>query len=163
MVLRFDPFSRFDQLAEQMFRAASGTGAMPTAMPVDLYQADDHYVLHCDLPGVDPDSVDVSVEGNTLTITAQRTPRTGEDLRWLARERSMGLFQRQFALAEGLDVDRITATYEHGVLTVTVPVSERARPRRIQIRSGEAGPRVLEGTATESRTEAAAVGGSTTT
>jgi HSP20 family protein len=143
MVLRFDPFREFDRLAEQMFAAAAG-GA-PRGMPMDLYRSGDHYVLHCDLPGVDPGSVDVSVEGATLTVRAQRSPRAEEGIEWLARERMGGSFVRQLTLGEDVDAANITATYQDGVLTVTLPVRETAKPRRIPISSSGSGTRVIEG------------------
>ena len=149
MVLRFDPFRDFDRLAEQMFATAGG-GRVPLAMPMDLYRSGDHYVMHCDLAGVDPSSIDVSVDGSTLTIRAERPARTEEDVQWLRQERVTGTFQRQISLGEGLDLDKITATYHDGVLTVTIPIAEKAKPRQIQI-STDSGQshRVLEGRATE--------------
>lgn len=150
MVLRFDPFRDFDRLAEQFFGGEGGR--VPMAMPMDLYRSGDHYVIHCDLAGVDPGSVDVSVDGTTLTVKAQRSARTEEGVQWLRHERPFGTFQRQVALGDGLDVDRISATYNDGVLTVTIPVAERAKPRRIEITPGQGhGDRVLEGTSTETK------------
>jgi HSP20 family protein len=151
VVLRFDPFREFDRLAEQMF-AAGGGGRVPLAMPMDLYRSGDHYVIHCDLAGVDPSSVDVSVDGSTLTIRAERPSRTEEGVQWLRQERVTGTFQRQVSLGDGLDLDKITATYHDGVLTVTIPVAEKAKPRQIQISTEPArSGRVLEGTATETQ------------
>jgi HSP20 family protein len=137
VVTRFDPFRDVDRLAERLFTAASDVGQAARAMPMDLYRSGDHYVLHVDLPGVDPGSVDVGVDGRVLTVRAQRSPR-GEDLEWLTQERPVGSFARQLTLGSGLDLDRIEATYEDGVLTVTLPVAEQARPRRIAVehRSG---------------------------
>ncbi len=164
MGLRFDPFRDFDRLAEQLF--AGESGRVPMSMPMDLYRSGDHYVMHCDLAGADPGSVDVSVDGTTLTIRAERSARTKEGVQWLRHERPYGAFQRQVSLGDGLDLDAINATYDDGVLTVTIPVAERAKPRRIQISTGESGGesgnasgiesgtgstggRVLEGTSTE--------------
>lgn len=148
MVLRFDPFRDFDRLAEQFF--AGSTGRVPMAMPMDLYRSGDHYVLHCDLPGIDPGSVDVNVDGSTLTVRAERSGRTAEGVQWLRHERPYGKFERQLSLGEGLDLEKISATYHEGVLTVTIPVAERAKPRRIQITTEEKpADRVLEGSATE--------------
>ena len=157
MGLRFDPFRDFDRLAEQVL--AGESGRVPMSMPMDLYRSGDHYVLHCDLAGADPGSVDVSVDGTTLTIRAERSARTKEGVQWLRHERPYGAFQRQVSLGEGLDLDAINATYDDGVLTVTIPVAERAKPRRIQISTGtesgtesgagSSGGRVLEGTSTE--------------
>ncbi len=105
-------------------------------MPLDLYRSGDHYVLHADLPGVDPDSVDVSVDGGILTVTAQRSERTELDVQWLSSERFTGSYLRRLSLGEDIDADNIAATYQNGVLTVTLPVAARAKPRRIQISHG---------------------------
>jgi HSP20 family protein len=102
-------------------------------MPMDLCKIDDHYVLTADLPGVDPGSVDIDVDNGTLTISAHRTARSEESAQWLANERFFGKYRRQLSLGEGVDTAAISATYENGVLTVTIPVAERAKPRRIEI------------------------------
>lgn len=136
MATRLDPFVEtarwMDQLIGSMREATAG---VPT-MPIDLYRAGDHYVMHVDLPGADPGSVDVSVEDRTLTIRAQRTARTDDDVQWLARERTSGTYVRQLTLGRGLALDQITASYNDGVLTLTIPVAEEARPRRIEIQHG---------------------------
>jgi HSP20 family protein len=105
-------------------------------MPMDLYRSGDHYVLHADLPGVDPDSVDVSVDGGILTVTAQRSERTEHDVQWLSSERFTGSYMRRLSLGPDIDADHIAATYHNGVLTVTLPVAARAKPRRIEITPG---------------------------
>ena len=105
-------------------------------MPMDLYRSGDHYVLHADLPGVDPDSVDVSVDGGVLTVTAQRSERTEHDVQWLSCERFTGGYMRRVLLGEDIDAERIAATYHNGVLTVTLPVAARAKPRHIEITPG---------------------------
>jgi HSP20 family protein len=102
-------------------------------MPMDLYRSGDHYVLHADLPGIDPGSVDVSVENNVLTLKAERSERTEDGVQWIASERFAGTYLRQISLGEGIDTDRITATYANGVLTVTLPVAEKAKPRKVEI------------------------------
>jgi len=102
-------------------------------MPMDLYKVDDHYVLTADLPGVDPGSVDVSVDNGTLTLTAHRSSRSEDSVQWLTSERFSGTYRRQLALGDGIDVAGITATYENGVLTVSIPVADRAKPRRIDV------------------------------
>ena len=132
VVTRFDPFRDFDRLAERVLSTASDMGQTMRAMPMDLYRSADHYVLHCDLPGIDPGSVDVGVDGRVLTIRAQRSPR-GDDVEWLTQERPTGTFVRQLTLGSGLDVERIEATYASGVLTLTLPVAEEAKPRRIPV------------------------------
>lgn len=129
MVNRFDPFRDMDRLAEQLL----GSARNAATMPMDLYRSGDHFVLHVDLPGVDPGSVDVSVEGRSLTIQARRTARPEGDVQWLANERSVGTYARQLSIGDGLALDNIDATYTDGVLTLTIPVSERAKPRRIQV------------------------------
>jgi HSP20 family protein len=132
-VLRFDPFRDLDRLTEQMLGVPAGTARAPRFMPMDLYRSGDHYVLHADLPGVDPGSVDVSVDNGTLSIRAERSGRAEESMEWLTSERFTGSYLRQLSLGDGIDADRIAATYENGVLTVTIPIAEKAKPRRIQI------------------------------
>ncbi len=106
-------------------------------MPMDLCKIGDHYVLTADLPGIDPGSVDVNVDNGTLTISAHRTARTEESVQWLANERFFGSYRRQLSLGDGIDTSAISATYENGVLTVTIPVAERARPRKIEVAHGD--------------------------
>ena len=130
MAMSFDPFTEMDRLTGALL----GAHAAPKPMPVDLFREGDQYVLNADLPGVDPDSVDVDVDGQLLTIRAERTsdPRRGS---WLAQERPHGKYLRQFSVGEGIDVDRIAASYDNGVLSLVIPVSERAKPRKIQLSS----------------------------
>jgi HSP20 family protein len=132
VVTRYDPFRDLDRLAERMLNTASDMNQAMRAMPVDLFRSGDHYVLRCDLPGVDPGSLDVGIDGRTLTIRAERSPG-GEDVEWLTQERPTGTFVRQLTLGNGLDLDRIDATYADGVLTLTLPVAEEAKPRRITV------------------------------
>jgi HSP20 family protein len=144
-VLRFDPFRDLDRMTEQLLGVPAGTARTPRFMPMDLYRSGDHYVLHADLPGVDPGSVDVNVQNGTLTIKAERTERTDDDVQWIASERFTGTYMRQLALGEGIDSERIAATYENGVLTVTLPVAERAKPRRVQVQAAGS-PTTIEAT-----------------
>ena len=130
MATRFDPFRELDRFA-QAVRSES-----LRHMPMDLYRQDDRYVLSLDLPGVDPGSVDIDVDGQLLTIRAERTLRGEEGVQWLSREREGGSFLRQLSLGQGIDTEGITAHYENGVLNVVIPVSEKARPRRIGVQSG---------------------------
>lgn len=132
-MLRFDPFSDVDALTRGLLSSQTGSNRVPRFMPMDLCKIDDHYVLTADLPGVDPGSVDVNVDNGTLTISAHRTARSGESAQWLANERFFGGYRRQLALGDGIDTGAISATYENGVLTVTIPVAERARPRKVEI------------------------------
>ena len=103
---------------------------------MDLCKIDDHYVLTADLPGIDPGSVDVSVDNGTLTISAHRTARSEDAVQWLANERFFGSYRRQLSLGEGIDASAISATYENGVLTVTIPLAERAKARKIEVAHG---------------------------
>jgi HSP20 family protein len=132
-VLRFDPFRDFDRMTEQLLGVPSGSARAPRFMPMDLYRSGDHYVLHADLPGVDPGSVDVNVENNTLTIKAQRSEGTDNGVQWITSERFAGSYMRQIALGDGIDAEAISATYANGVLTVTLPVADRAKPRKVSI------------------------------
>jgi len=148
-VLRFDPFSDLDALTRALLSGETGSNRSPRFMPMDLYKVEDHYVLTADLPGVDPGSVDVSVDNGTLTLTAQRTAKPGESVQWLANERFFGIYRRQLSLGEGVDSSKISATYENGVLSVTIPLAERAKPHRIEVTSA-GGQRSIEPTTVES-------------
>jgi HSP20 family protein len=130
-VLRFEPFrDPFDRL---MSLAATGTRA-PLGMPIDIYRSDDgSYHVETDLPGVDPASIEVTVEHSTLTIKAERGPRYGDKDQLIAAERPQGTFTRQFALGEGVDADNLTAGYAEGVLQVTIPAAPKAQARRIDV------------------------------
>ena len=143
MSLTFDPFREMDRLAAQMLGATS-SGRGPRWMPMDLYRVDDHYVVAVDLPGVDPGSIDLAVDGNTLTIRAERSARTDEGVQWVAQERPAGSFLRQLNLGDGLAVERIEASYDSGVLTVTIPVAERAKARKITVETGGRGQTSIE-------------------
>lgn len=135
----YDPFRDLDRLASSLFDTRRG----PRRMPMDLYRDGDHYVLTADLPGIDPGSVDVDVDGQLLTIRAERTLPTGDGVTWITREREAASFLRQLNLGQGVDTDRISASYTNGVLSVTIPVSEKAKPRKIQVTS-DAGDTVIE-------------------
>jgi HSP20 family protein len=150
-VLRFDPFRDMDRLAEQVLGAQAGSARAPRFMPMDLYRSGDHYVVHADLPGVDPGSVDVNVDGGTLTIKAQRSGRTEESVDWIDSERFAGTYMRQLFLGDGVDADQISATYHNGVLTLSIPVAEKAKPRRIQV-SAPADQTVIEATSQPAET-----------
>ncbi|MDT0609206.1 Hsp20/alpha crystallin family protein [Streptomyces lancefieldiae] len=137
MLMRTDPFREFDRLTQQLFGNASGTWSRPTAMPMDAYREGDAYVIALDLPGVDPDAIDIDVERNMLTVRAERRPVTkGDDVQMELSERPLGVFSRQVMLADTLDTEHISADYDAGVLTVRVPIAERAKPRKISISAG---------------------------
>lgn len=131
MAMYWDPFREFDRLAASMLDSRQG----PRVIPIDLHRDGDHYVLSADLPGVDPGSVDVDIDGQLLTIRAERTMRSEEDTQWIVRERPSGTFLRQITLGDGVDTGSISAHYENGVLSVVIPVSEQAKPRKIEVRS----------------------------
>jgi HSP20 family protein len=135
MAVFFDPFRDLDRVASSLLDTRQG----PRPMPIDLYRDGDHYVLSADMPGIDPGSVDVDVDGQLLTIRAERTTRGADGVKWLAKERPSGSFHRQFTLGEGVDSSKISATYDNGVLSIMVPVSERAKPRKVQVTGGTAG------------------------
>lgn len=132
-MLRFDPFGDIDTVTRALLTNQTGSNRTPRFMPMDLYKVDDHYVLTADLPGVDPGSVDVNVDNGTLTLTAHRSARSEDTVQWLANERFSGTYRRQLSLGDGIDVSGIDATYENGVLTVTIPLAEKAKPRRIEV------------------------------
>jgi HSP20 family protein len=129
MAMYFDPFRELDRLASSMFTGRQG----PRFVPMDLYREGDHYILNADMPGVDPGSVDIDVEGQLLTIRAERTVRGEDGANWLAQERPSGSFMRQLNVGEGIDADRISANYTNGVLSIMIPVSEKAKPRKVAI------------------------------
>ena len=131
MAMYYDPFRELDRLAATMLDSQQG----PRFMPIDLSRDGDHYMLHADLPGIDPGSVDVDVDGQLLTIRAERTARSDENVKWLAHERPSGSFLRQLNLGDGIDTDGISAHYDNGVLSVMIPVSEKAKPRKVEIMS----------------------------
>lgn len=143
MTTRFDPLRDLDRLADRMFASAVDQGQAMRAMPIDLFRDGDHWVLHCDLPGIDPGSIDVDVDGRVLTIRAQRSPGP-EGVEWLAAERVSGTFARQLTLGNGVDMESIAASYTNGVLTLTLPVAEAAKPRKIAVSSGESASASIE-------------------
>lgn len=142
MLMRTDPFRDLDRLTQQVF----GTTARPAAMPMDAYRQGHEFYVHFDLPGIDPDSIDLTVEQNVLTIRAERPQLSPDGAELIVSERPSGSFSRQLFLGETLDVDAIGADYHAGVLTLTIPVREAAKPRRVSITSGDA-DKQLEATA----------------
>jgi len=129
MATYWDPFQEMDRMFSSFVSNARQSGGMP----MDLFRTGDHYVLSMDLPGVDPGTIDVSVEDRTLTVRAERTQRSDPDAQWLIRERPTGTFARQLTMGRGLALDSISASYDDGVLSLTIPVSEDAKPRKIEV------------------------------
>ncbi|HEY6934901.1 MAG TPA: Hsp20/alpha crystallin family protein [Marmoricola sp.] len=133
MLMRTDPFRDLDRLTEAML----GTRARPVVMPMDAYRDGETFVIHLDLPGVATDTIDLTVEQNVLTVRAERRPPVDESAERIVDERTHGVFSRQLFLGETLDTDRLSATYDAGVLTITIPIAERAKPRKIEVAAGE--------------------------
>ncbi len=130
MLMRTDPFRELDRLTQQVF--GDGTLARPAVMPMDAWRDGDTFHVEFDLPGVDPGSIDLDVERNVITVKAER-PTRASDAELVAAERPRGVFSRQLILGDNLDTQRITAGYEAGVLALTIPVAEQAKPRKISI------------------------------
>jgi HSP20 family protein len=128
MLMRFDPFSDFDRLTRQVWGDARAN-----YMPADAYRRGDRFYLHIDLPGIDPDTIDVTVEKNTLSLSAERSWERDQEDKVILAERPTGTFNRQFFLGESLDTDGIEAGYDHGVLTVSLPIAETAKARKISV------------------------------
>lgn len=138
MLMRTDPFRELDRLAQQLL--TPGTWSRPSAMPIDAYRKGDEYVVAFDLPGVSADAIDIDVERNMLTVKAERRPAAdtnADDVQMELSERPLGVFSRQIMLADTLDTERIAADYDAGVLTLRIPIAERAKPRRISIGTTE--------------------------
>lgn len=134
----YDPFRDVNRLATALFEGTRG----PRRMPMDLFRDGDEYTLTADLPGIDPSSVDIDVDGQLLTIRAERELPEREGVKWITREREAASFLRQLNLGQGIDTEKISASFDAGVLTVTLPVSEKAKPRKIEVVAGD--PQVIE-------------------
>ena len=141
MLMRTDPFREFDRMFEQF----TGTAARPAVMHVDAEREGDWFTVYFDLPGVDPDSIDLTVERNVLSVKAQRQRTPRDKVETVIAERPMGVFTRQLFLGDTLDTDNLQASYEDGVLTLRIPVHEQAKPRKISIGTGSGGPQQIKG------------------
>ena len=133
MLMRTDPFRELDRLTQQVL----GTTARPAAMPMDAYRHGDTFYVPFDLPGIQPDSIDLQAEQNVLTVRAERAPVQADGAEMIVAERPYGTFTRQVFLGETLDAEQIAADYAAGVLTLTIPVHERAKPRSIHVTSSD--------------------------
>lgn len=129
MALTFDPFTELERVATGILQARTA----PRAMPVDLYRDQDRYFLTADMPGIDPGSLDIDVDGQLLTIRAYRSGANSEGVKWLTQERAEGAYLRQFSIGEGIDTENISATYKDGVLSVILPLNAKAKPRKIEV------------------------------
>jgi HSP20 family protein len=145
MLMRFDPFREADRFAEQVDQALRRG---PTAMPMDAVRHGDRVFINFDLPGVDPDSIDLTVERDLLTVTAARRFERSEGDEVLANERPQGTMTRRVLLGESLDTSQLEAAYDHGVLSITIPVAEQAQPRKIAV-GGEHTRRTIEASSEE--------------
>jgi HSP20 family protein len=142
MLMRTDPFREFDRLTQQVLGNA-GALSRPAAMQMDAYRVGDDLLVHVDLPGVDPESIDLDVERNVLSIRAERRSAAPEDAEVIVAERSSGTFNRQLFLGDTLDTERIDASYDAGVLTLRIPVADHAKPRKIRVVGGDGGRKAL--------------------
>ncbi|MEX2292707.1 MAG: Hsp20/alpha crystallin family protein [Acidimicrobiales bacterium] len=140
MLMRTDSFRDLDRLAHQVL----GTPVRPAAMPIDAYRQDDEFIVEFDLPGVDPDSIELTVEKNVLTVHAERRRGAPEGVEMLVGERPQGTFSRQLFLGESLDADRIDARYTDGVLALRLPIAEKAKPRRVPINVARQGESAID-------------------
>ncbi len=132
MLMRTDPFRDLDRWSQQV----SGTAARPAVMPMDAWREGEKFIVEMDLPGVRHDSLDLDVERNVLTVRAERVG-LDQNREMVSAERPRGVFSRQLFLGDNLDADRIEASYQDGVLRLTIPVAEKAKPRRIKISGSE--------------------------
>jgi HSP20 family protein len=142
MLMRFDPFREFDRAWQQLSQSAEQAGR---SFPMDAYRRGDHFVVHFDLPGIDPGTIDLTVDNNILTVEAERRFERREGDEVVAFERPQGRFSRQLVLGDTLDTERIQAGYDRGVLTLTIPIAERAKPRKVEISTGSDTPEVVAG------------------
>ncbi|MEU4191804.1 Hsp20/alpha crystallin family protein [Kribbella sp. NPDC026611] len=136
MLMRTDPFRELDGLAQQLLGSAAGRGTWtkPNPMPLDAYRSGEQYVVAFDLPGVAPDAIELDVERNVLTVKAERRPpQLADDVEMQVAERPLGVFSRQLFLGDTLDTEQIEASYDAGVLTLRIPIAEKAKPRKIAI------------------------------
>jgi HSP20 family protein len=134
MLMRTDPFRDLERLTRQLLGAVpEATWSRPAVLPMDAYRSADELVVMFDLPGLDPDAVDVNVERNVLTVKAERRPTAPDGVELQFSERPLGVFSRQLFLGDNLDTDHIQAAYDAGVLTLRIPVAEDAKPRKIEI------------------------------
>jgi HSP20 family protein len=134
MLMRFDPFREIDRMAEQVDQVVRRGSSV---MPMDAVRRGDQVLVNFDLPGVDPDSIDLTVERDVLAVAATRRVERSEGDEVLASERPQGTFTRRVLLGESLDTSRLEATYDQGVLTITIPVAEQAQPRKIAVGGGQ--------------------------
>ena len=149
MLMRTDPFRELDRFAQQVL----GTASRPAAMPMDAWREGEEFVVEFDLPGINPDTLDIDIERNVVTVRAER-PALDPNREMLATERARGVFSRQLVLGENLDTDRIEAAYNEGVLSLRIPVAEKAKPRKISVAHGNGHKAINEGAANQEAIDA---------
>jgi HSP20 family protein len=144
-LMRFDPFAGFERLAQQLM----GEGQGPRPISMSAFRRDDQIIAYFDLPGIRPEDVDITIEGNGVTIRAERRPAYQEGDEMIVDERFYGVFTRQVFLGDSLDLDKMTADYARGELRLTIPVSEKAKPRRIELQVSDQEPQQVTASTTE--------------
>ena len=145
MLMRFDPFRELDRWVSEV------AGNPPSVVPMDAYRHGDRFTVQFDLPGIDPSSIDLTVDKDVLTVSAERSWQPDEGQEVLISERPQGTFTRQLFLGDNLDAEHIEAAYDHGVLTVTIPVAESAKPRKVEITSGDGAAKEITAESSESQ------------
>ncbi|MBW3548096.1 MAG: Hsp20/alpha crystallin family protein [Actinobacteria bacterium] len=145
MLMRFDPFRELDRWAPEV------AGNRPSVVPMDAYRHGDHFTVHFDLPGIDPSSIDLTVDKDVLTVSARRSWEPDESQEVLIAERPQGTFTRQLFLGDNLDAEHVEAGCDQGVLTVTIPVAESAKPRKVEITSGDGAAKEITAESSESQ------------
>lgn len=145
MLMRFDPFRELDRWATGV------AGHRPSVVRMDAYRRGDRFTVQFDLPGIDPSSIDLTVDKDVLRVSAERSWQPGEGQEVLIAERPQGTFTRQLFLGDNLDAEHIEASYDHGVLTVTIPVAESAKPRKVEITSGDGAAKEIAAESSESQ------------
>ena len=139
LLTSFDPFAAdFNRLVQRTFGWADGAGGRSGVLPMDVIRRDGEVVLRIDLPGADQGNVDVTADHGVLTVSAKRSEEYGEQERPVVRERLMGSYSRKIRLAEIVDAEKIEAAYENGVLTIVLPLQEKAKARKVEIKGAKA-------------------------
>ncbi len=145
--MRFDPFRDLDRLTQNLW---SGEARRLNGVPMDAYRKGSEFLVHFDVPGIDPNSIELTVEKNVLTVSAERARQWGDDVEEVVvSERPVGSFSRQLFLGETLDSEHIDASCENGVLTLRIPVAEAAKARKVSISSGGGGQSAIQASSTE--------------
>jgi len=140
MLVRTDSFREFDRLIQQTF----GTMMRPAVIPMDAWRDGDEFVVAFDLPGAEPDSIDIDIERYVLTVKAERRPSTADGSDLVIAERPSGVFSRQLIVGDTLDTDQIRASFDSGVLLLRIPIAEKAKPRKVSVSVVNASPKMID-------------------